>query len=618
VRAADALIGIVGRRGGRRVRPVQGEGAVLIGTGAAPAERGVFAGTARLDNRPEIAARLGLAGGAADQLDDSALVAACFERHGEAGLAGLLGAFAFAAWDAAERRLTLVRDYGGQHSLFFHQGGGFIAFASYLADLVAMPGVPRELDALTVANFLALNHHEVERTFYRAVERVPSRRLVEVSRRGVARRAYWSPDLDASPPAATAEDMIEGARAALDRAVARATRDLPHVGVLTSGGFDSSAVAATAARLGTARSVTCYTGVPPDGFSVALPASRYGDERPKVEALGRMNPSLRLRFVAPVEPHANVADPVRMFLRQGTPTRNVSNLSWFSTISSTLVRDGLTVALTGTHGNFTLTWAGEYSLATLLRRGDLPGLLREARAVARMTRRPLHRVVAGEAVLRGLPETWRYRIAKWRGTDAVDVSGYSALRREAVAELDLETLWQAQGFDATYREVGDARVLRAAHIFDRNQLGRDAQAVSMATQGHETRDPFQDRELVQYCLSVPETLYRREGVERWFARKVLADRLPPEILDETRRGAQAPNWFTTLSMRREAVAAEIEALESSPLAQRLLDIPRMKALLAEWPKDDAAAQERVRDYRLALDRGVHVGRFVRWVEGSNG
>jgi asparagine synthase (glutamine-hydrolysing) len=331
-----------------------------------------------------------------------------------------------------------------------------------------------------------------------------------------------------------------------------------------------------------------------------------------------MHPGLRLRFVAPVEPHPNVVDPARVFVRQGTPTRNVSNLSWFSTISSTLVRDGLTVALTGTYGNFTLTWAGEHSLAELLRHGDLFGLWREARAIARMKRRPLHRVIAGEAVLRSLPETWRYRIARWRGTDAGDVSRHSLLSREAIGELNLEKLWQAQGFDATYRKVGDPRSVRAAAIFDQSQLARDAQAVSMATHGHETRDPFQDRELIQYGLSVPERFYRRDGVERWFARKVLADRLPPEILDETRRGAQAPNWFATLNMRREAVADEIEALESSPLARRLLDIPRMKALVADWPKDEATAQEKVREYRLALDRGVHVGRFVRWVEGGNG
>jgi hypothetical protein len=39
--------------------------------------------------------------------------------------------------------------------------------------------------------------------------------------------------------------------------------------------------------------------------------------------------------------------------------------------------------------------------------------------------------------------------------------------------------------------------------------------------------------------------------------------------------------------------------------------------MAQWPKDEHAAEKRMSEYRLALVRGVHVGRFVRWVEGAN-
>jgi hypothetical protein len=39
--------------------------------------------------------------------------------------------------------------------------------------------------------------------------------------------------------------------------------------------------------------------------------------------------------------------------------------------------------------------------------------------------------------------------------------------------------------------------------------------------------------------------------------------------------------------------------------------------MAEWPKDEQTAQERRLEYRLVLARGIHVGRFVRWVEGGN-
>ena len=59
-------------------------------------------------------------------------------------------------------------------------------------------------------------------------------------------------------------------------------------------------------------------------------------------------------------------------------------------------------------------------------------------------------------------------------------------------------------------------------------------------------------------------------------------------------------------------------MEASPLARRVLDLPRLKRLLDEWPKDEHAADRRAAEYRAVLARGVHVGNFIRWVEGGNG
>jgi asparagine synthase (glutamine-hydrolysing) len=69
--------------------------------------------------------------------------------------------------------------------------------------------------------------------------------------------------------------------------------------------------------------------------------------------------------------------------------------------------------------------------------------------------------------------------------------------------------------------------------------------------------------------------------------------------------------------RRRDIAGDIERIEASPLASRLLDVPRLKRLMLEWPSDEHAAEARWKDYHLALGRGVHVGRFICSVEGGN-
>src|SRR5438874_3335150 len=111
----------------------------------------LFAALARLDNRDELSAALGLTSPELARTQDAALILRTLERWGDAGVARLLGAFAFALWDADARRLTLGRDCLGYRALFYHIGPGFVAFATTLGALLALPRVPRAIDELALA-----------------------------------------------------------------------------------------------------------------------------------------------------------------------------------------------------------------------------------------------------------------------------------------------------------------------------------------------------------------------------------------------------------------------------------------------------------------------------------
>jgi len=253
----------------------------------------------------------------------------------------------------------------------------------------------------------------------------------------------------------------------------------------------------------------------------------------------------------------------------------------------------------------------------LLAGGHWLQLLRQARFSARLQKRKLARIIAGEAVMPLLPPGLHDAMQRLRGVTPNEISRFNLLRREAVEALDLRRQWHADGFDPTYSLRGTSVQLRAHQIFDQLQLSRDVAAMRWALAGIDRRDPFSDRELIEFSLSVPETLFRRDGVERWFARQVFADRLPNEILSDTRKGEQAPNWFESLDARKAVIEGEVARIEASALASRLIDTERLKRLIAEWPADARAAQARVDEYCYGLSRAVHVGQFIRWVEGGN-
>jgi asparagine synthase (glutamine-hydrolysing) len=269
-------------------------------------------------------------------------------------------------------------------------------------------------------------------------------------------------------------------------------------------------------------------------------------------------------------------------------------------------------------GNFGLTWPGRYSLMALLRHGRMKEFTRELSAVARDRDSSLAWTFAADFSTYGAPRPLRRLVHRFKGRDPDNVERYSALNPAFIAKRKLNRLWHEQGFDPWFGGGGwNAARLRARYLFDYNQYGRDGKAMCKERHGFEMRDPHADRRLLEFLLLVPEPLYRRNGVPRSFARAVFADRLPREILDERRRGANTVTWFRRLDARRQDLANEVERLAASPLARRMIDLPRLERLMEQWPADEHAAEKRRDEYRFALARGIHVGRFIRWVEGGN-
>ena len=578
----------------------------------------LFSASARLDNREEVAAALHIPLSQLAKIDDDVLLRQTYESWGDQGIARCLGAFAFAHWNSADRRLTLGRDCLGNRPLFFYRTGDFVVFASTLKILLALPEVPRELDEIVLANFLAVNLDEPQRTFYRGIERVPSRTLITIDPSGVKHRFYWSPNFDAPPSYRRTEDCIERARELFDQAVAAATRDIAHAAISTSGGLNSSAVAATVARQGRAERITCYTLVPAAGTQIEVEPGLYLDERPKLEALRRMYPGLDLRFIAPEIPHPLVESDPHYFAMSNMPALHIKDFGLFCFLNNAVIAGGHRRLLAGYRGNHGLSWDGHFSLVALLRSGQWATFAREFVALARNNKRGLARTFASDILWRGAP-VWLRRFGhRLRGRDPLGISRYSALNPDFVADHGLIAEWQQQGFDPwQFILSGNAARHRARRLFDFNQFTRDLRGWLAYERGCEHIDPHADRRVLEFALAVPEPMYRQNGVHRSLARAVFADRLPAEILNERRRGVQDVNWFRRLNVRRPTLAADIERLEASPTARRLIDLPRVKRLLAQWPADEHAAQKL--DLRLvfAVIRAAHIGNFVRWVEGSN-
>lgn len=133
--------------------------------------------------------------------------------------------------------------------------------------------------------------------------------------------------------------------------------------------------------------------------------------------------------------------------------------------------------------------------------------------------------------------------------------------------------------------------------------------------GIDYRDPTTDRRLLDYCLRIPEEQFILGGERRSLARRAFADRLPPSLLGERRGGFQGADWYLALARARGEVREEVARIAASGAAP-FLDLPRLTALLDQWPADAAAWEARAADYRRALLRAVSAGYFARCARGA--
>ena len=198
---------------------------------------------------------------------DTEVILAGYARWGVEVAAKLEGMFAFAVYDRCERTTYLARDRFGEKPLLLAQPDGGIAFASELSPLAALGVGGREIDLEALAPYLCLNYVPGTRTMLRGVTRVAPAEWRLYGPDGLQQRArYWSPPAAPRDTRLTSGELLDELQIRIDRAVRLTLRSDVPVGLLLSGGVDSSCIAQSAARLGRLQQAFCVD-VAAGGFS---------------------------------------------------------------------------------------------------------------------------------------------------------------------------------------------------------------------------------------------------------------------------------------------------------------------------------------------------------------
>ena len=180
---------------------------------------------------------------------DTEVLVHLYERDGIHFPAKLRGMFAIALWDARAQRLLLARDQFGIKPLYYRVGSDELLFGSELKALLQHPSCSRELDLDALEAYLAFSSVPAPHSIFSGIRKLPAGHLLahEDGRYRIECFARLKPAARSALLTGTAEDLGEEVRERLrDSVRAHLIADVP-VGVMLSGGIDSSTLVALAA-----------------------------------------------------------------------------------------------------------------------------------------------------------------------------------------------------------------------------------------------------------------------------------------------------------------------------------------------------------------------------------
>jgi asparagine synthase (glutamine-hydrolysing) len=471
---------------------------------------------------------------------DTEVIVHAWEEWGEQCVSRFRGMFAFAIWDKRQSTLFLARDRLGVKPLYYAVlPGGWLIFGSELKTLLCHAELSRDIDPLTIEDYLAFGYVPEPKTIFKAALKLAPGHTLKVVRGKplAAPRQYWDIRFAESPQAvderAACDELIERLREAVK---IRMISEVP-LGAFLSGGVDSSAVVAMMAGLSQEPVNTCSISFGDPAFNEAAYAKQVAQRYQTnhyVEQVESDDFDLIDKLASVYdEPYADSS---------AIPTYRVCQLA----------RKKVTVALSGDGGDENFAGYRRYRWHTYEERvrGRLPLSIRRplfgaaARVYPKADWAP--KVFRAKSTLEGLA---RDSVEGYFHSVSMMGDEQRALLRSRRLEQQLQGYRAIEVMRAHAGNAASNHPLSLVQYLDMKTylVGDILTKVDRASMAHalEVREPLLDHPLMEWLATLPPSLKLRGREGKYVLKKALRPHLSDEILYRPKMGFGVPlaSWF---------------------------------------------------------------------------
>lgn len=561
------------------------------------------------DNAVEIASALEV-----ESRDWSLLYGLAVERWADEAENRIIGNYCAAIVNPMNSSLRLSRSPIRAPPLYYHHNDHLSAVASVPRALFSA-GAPKQLNDSNYADLGFFNFSDREASCFNDIFRVPLGCTVELHR-GRPREITETYDVLNIPqqPVPSDAEVISKVGELLDQGVRVCLAGFSKPGATLSSGLDSPQVAVRAlACLPAGQKLPTFTFHPQTGFDRA-PRWKNGDERPMVEAFAALHPGLEPHFTSN-EGYDPLYRQSEMFHLAGCAAPYQGTMYVFHGILAEASKQSCDLLLLADNGNRTFSDKGLNGFVEYFLKG------RWRQLWLALTRPAIHQGgMAQRFVVRTL-------------SAFLPLSAWHSLRPMLTRRLHLIELMQP--FSASFLASSGARTrlkksgrfpgrhqpwsrrhLRKFMFNDEDWLADVYQAFEQMY-GIPLRDPTAYRPFVEYCLGLPTKMFMRDGELRWLARQMAKGIMPEEQRVNQLDGYWDTDWRIRLGPRRKEFLDELKRLEDDDRIGSMLDIPRLRAAIENWPAEGETDHQKTHGPALAVPAALLTARFIQYVEGRN-
>jgi asparagine synthase (glutamine-hydrolysing) len=496
---------------------------------------------------------------------DTEILPHLYEEYGEALVDHVNGMFAFSLWDTRAKKLIIARDRFGEKPLYYGLFDGKLIWASEPKALLAHPSVHPELDLNALRRYISFDYVPAPMSIYKGISKLPAAHMLVVDNGEIRTRKYWdlswtAAAVQSSPPSEGGvaafrgrggsltgnggvhaksqgrkeefEEKADELRDLLSDAVRmRLVSDVP-LGILLSGGIDSSTVAAFATQHATERVKTFSIGFEEDSFDESKYARRVAKHLDTEHYEEKLSATTA----------GDLISEIGTWLDE--PMSDGSLIPTY--LLARFVRKHVTVALGGDGGDELFAgYPMYYAHGVAARYNSIPAFIRAGLI---------------EPVINALPVSTSNLSFDYKAKRFVRAAKYDDVRRhhswfgsfsidqhDKLFTKDVLAKTEADIYRGVRELVdgSDARsVVERMQYADINyylaediltKVDRAAMAVSL-----ETRAPFLDPRVAQFAASIPVEYKLRGKHGKVILKEAMKDLLPHDILHRPKKGFGIP------------------------------------------------------------------------------